>query len=259
MSEDAAQEAAAVPGDRTGDRHEVGAAFGPARILALQRAAGNQATAALVQRKVETPGGGMGKVRPDFANDILLDMAAGAINNPVHRKCVYHYGRNKGAPLKLDRNDLRVMNIQLNVFGYAEVKAAMTQAETKLRERNRDPEREQAGLSPVIPPGAEESQAVAAQGGAIANGSIAGCTAHIEGRVIASGSGIRFEGQVHITDRWDFDPAWLSAEDKRHRTWMGELQTNVGWLLLPGEPFLIDTDTVPIRQDPGTGKAELQL
>jgi hypothetical protein len=111
-------------------------------------------------------------------------------------------------------------------------------------------------LPPVIPAGAEASQAVASSGGAIAN---AGCTAHVEGRMIASANGVRFEGTVHVTDRWDFDPAWLSSENKAHRTWMGELQTNVGWFLLPGEPFPVDTETVPVRQDPGTGRAELQL
>lgn len=259
LTADAAQDTAAAPGGRPGERRDTGGTYGPAGILALQRSAGNHATAALVQRKVETPGGAMGKARPGFANEFLLDMAAGAIDNPVHRKCVYHYGRNNGALLKLGVDDLRAMNLRFSVLAWPEVTAASKMAELKLREAHRDPEREQAGLPPVIPPGAEESQAVAASGGAIANGSLAGCTAHIEGRMIASASGVRFEGTVHVTDRWDFDPAWLTSENKSHRTWMGELQTNVGWLLLPGEPFPIDTETVPVRQDPGTGRAELQL
>src|ERR1043166_639260 len=131
----------------------------------------------------------------------MLDMAAGAIDNPVHRKCVYHYGREKGAPMKLLRGDLRVSNIQLNIFGFAEVKAAMTQADKELRDRHRDPEREQAGFPPVIPAGAEAARAVTAQGSAIANGSIAGCTAHVDGKVIASSNGARFEGTVNFTDR----------------------------------------------------------
>ena len=160
--------------------------------------------------------------------------------------------------MKLLRDDLRVMNIQLNIFGFAEVKAAMTQADKELRDRHRDPEREQAGFPPVIPAGAEASRAVTAQGSAIANGSIAGCTAHVDGKVIASSNGARFEGTVNFTDRWDFDPAWLSGSHQ-HRTVMGELEPVAGWLLLPGEPFLIDTETVPVRQDPGSGRAELQL
>lgn len=228
--------------------------------MALQRAAGNHATAALLQRKVETPGGWFGEhnILGDWRNKLMLDMAAGAIDNPVHRKCVYHYGREKGAPLKLGRDDLRVMNIQLNIFGLAEVKAAMTAADKELRDRHRDPEREQAGFPPVIPAGEEASRAVTAQGSAIANGSLGGCTAHVDGKVIATSSGVRFEGTVRITDRWDFDPAWLSGSHQ-HRTFMGEAETVAGWLLLPGEPFDIDTESVPVRQDPGTGRAELQL
>ena len=229
-------------------------------MLALQRAAGNRATAALVQRDVETPGGFFGQhnILGDWRNKLLLDMAAGFIDNPVHRKCVYHYGRMKGAPLKLGPDDLRAMNIQLDLLGWPAVSAAMKEADKELRDRHHDPEREQAGLPPVIPPGEEASRPVAAQGSAIANGSIAGCTAHVDGKAIASSGGVRFEGTVHFTDRWDFDPAWLSGSHP-HRTWMGEAQTVVGWALLPGEPFPIDTETVPVKQEPGTGRAVLQL
>jgi hypothetical protein len=226
----------------------------------MQRAAGNHATATLVQRKVETPGGFFGEknILGDWRNKMLLDMAAGAIDNPVHRKCVYHYGRMKGAPLKLDRDDLRAMNLQLDVFIWPATKAAITEAQKELRDRHRDPEREQAGFPPVIPAGEEVSRPVIAQGTAIANGSLGGCTAHIDGKVIVTGSTIRFEGMVHFTDRWDFDPAWLSGSHP-HRTVMGELETIVGWGLLPGEPFLVDTETVPFKQEPGTGRSELQL
>jgi hypothetical protein len=235
-------------------------------ILALQRLAGNRATAGMLQphglqREVETPGGWFGKnnILGDWRNELLLRMAADFIDNPVHKKCVYHYGRAKGAPLKLDRTDMKAMNIQFNVLGWKPVATAIKEAEADLRSRFKDPEREQAGFAPIIPAGAEAERWVSAHGTAIANGSVAGCTAHIEGKVIVSKGGARFEGTVRITDRWDFDPAWLSKEDKSHRTWIGEVETNVGWALLPGEPFQIETETVNVKQFPGIGRAQLEL
>ena len=260
-----AHDASLSPAPRTnagaGDDHvNLDGPVNPAQLLSLQRLAGNQATASLLQREVETPGGWFGEQNflGDWRNELLLDMAANVIDNPVHKKCVYHYGRAKGAPLTLDRTDMKAMNIRFSVLGWRAVGTAMKEADAELRKRYKDPEREQAGFAPVIPAGAEAERPVSAQGGAIANGSLAGCTAHIEGKVIVSNAGARFEGTVYFTDRWDFDPAWLSGSHQ-HRTWMGEAQTMVGWALLPGEPFQVDTETVNFKQHPGTGRAELEL
>jgi hypothetical protein len=235
-------------------------------ILAIQRLAGNRATAGILQpdslqRRVETPGGWFGEhnILGDWRNELLLQLAADFIDNPVHKKCVYHYGRAKGAPLKLDRADMKAMNIQFNVLGWKPVAKAIKEAEAELQGRYKDPEREQAGFAPIIPAGAEAKRAVSTHDTALANGSVAGCTAHIDGNVIVSNAGARFEGTVRITDRWDFDPAWLTKEDKRHRTWIGEVETNIGWALLPGEPFEIETETVNFKQYPGTGRAQLEL
>jgi hypothetical protein len=67
----------------------------------------------------------------DWRNELMLDMAANFIDNPVHKKCVYHYGRAKGAPLKLDRTDVKAMNIRFSVLGW--------KADAELRKRYKDP------------------------------------------------------------------------------------------------------------------------
>jgi hypothetical protein len=170
-----------------------------------------------------------------------------------------HYGYGQGAPLELAASDLMVMNVRLSVLGWPPVSAALAEADAELRARYADPERQQAGLAPVIPVDAEPvRRAVAASGPALANGSLANCRAHVEGEVYVDRAGGHFEGTVRLTDYWDFDPKlWATIQGTSGRTWMGEFQTVVGWAFLPGEPFDVTTQPVRCVQHPGFGHAEL--
>ena len=95
-------------------------------------------------------------------------------------------------------------------------------------------------------------------GPAVANGSLANCTAHIDGDVYVDHAGGHFEGTVYFSDFWNFDPKlWETIQGTSGRTVIGELETIVGWAALPGQPFDVVTAPVPFVQHPGVGRAEL--
>jgi hypothetical protein len=170
-----------------------------------------------------------------------------------------HYGHGGGAPMTLTASDLRAMKVRISVLGWPAVSAALAEADAELRARYRDDEREQAGLPPVIPVGAEPvRRSVSASGPALADGSLANCRAHIEGEVYVDHAGGHVEGSVRLTDHWDFDPKlWQTIQGTRGRAPMGELETVVGAAFPPGRPFDVDTVSVPFVQHPGVGHAEL--
>jgi hypothetical protein len=242
---------AGAPGS-LGELLALGGPVTPGVVLASQERVGNQATTAWLQRSVLDD-------MDEWRRDSLILMAANFIPNPVHYRLTMHYGHGRGAPLRLTPVDVGAMNVQLSVLGWPEVSAAIADADRELRARYRDPEREQAGFPPVIPVDAEAvRRRVTATGHAVANGSLANCTAHVEGEAYADHAGGHFQGTVYLTDFWDFDPKlWATIQGSSGRTFMGEAQTIAGWALLPGQPFDVETDPVPFVQHPGVGRAEI--
>jgi hypothetical protein len=233
---------------------ELGGPLTPRVVLTMQERVGNQATTAWLSRNVLPPPAA-GQAGP---RDEIIEMAARFIPNPVHYKLTKHYGYGRGAPLRLTPDDVLAMNARLSVLGWPAVSQALREADDELRRQHADPEREQAGHAPVIPVGAEVRRHVTADGPAVANGSLANCHAYIDGEVIADREGGHFEGTVEFRDYWDFDPKlWDTIRGSSGRTWIGEIETIIGWAFLPGDPFDVTTELVRIVQHPGFGHAEL--
>jgi len=219
-------------------------------VLAAQERVGNRATTAWIQRLIPETLLAVGLAHATRENLILA--AATAIDNPVHYKLTMHYGYNKGAALKLTADDLSMMRIQTNIMAWEGVSAAVADAERELRERQKD-----RGGQPAASGSEVVRRTLDVSGPAVANGSIANCTAHARGELYVDDTIATFIGELDIIDRWDFDPkVWGTITDTSNRTAIGEIETILGWAFLPGDPFDVTSVSVPVRQV-GRGLATL--
>ncbi len=205
-------------------------------VLALQRSAGNAAVSRLLGA------GSRGSViaREQMARpNEMVELMAGAISNPIHGKLTRWYGYNGGAPCHLSADELRQCNLKLNIFGFKAVHTARNELIEEFKRKE-----EQGDSLPV-------EREVKAKGRAVANGSMGQCEAHVDGKLSYSPAmGAWFDGTVRVTDTWNFDPNPVGTyEGKSGRSWMGELQTIVGWAVLPGDPFDITSESLKVSQN----------
>jgi hypothetical protein len=93
--------------------------------------------------------------------------------------------------------------------------------------------------SAVAQPGAALPLAVSILAGAMTNGTLGQFTVRMAGSLTAGSDGTwKASGKMSFYDEWDFDPKDFS---KGGRSFQGEVKTRVGYVLLPGKGFKIDS------------------
>jgi hypothetical protein len=182
--------------------------------------------------------------------------AAHHYTNPLHRELVAHYVHGRGRPFHLTREQMtQVLHPgswgQLDLLGdaqnYPQIAAAKDTIRTRLE------------VTPTATIWVNERAGLVCDDDLP---SLGGFTAWVDGAVTGSrGSAavgrdpetpfFTFEGTMHWHDWWDFDRHVPDPNGRlqQRRTPAGEAGTRLGADFLPGQPFSVDTVTVPVRHD----------
>lgn len=219
-------------------------------LFELQRSAGNRAVTRLLQPRLPVQrkdkddlvpwkegtfgflGRGAGLLGGAFALEasgasLLMEaMAKDKINSPIFSRCIDRYKEGSGKELHLTAAEVEQQWVDCNLFGggFAKVKKARDELTAKGR----------TGQTRHIDKDAGMAQALA----------FGTCTLTMTGDLsYTKGMGCTFTGSFTLFDRWDFNVEGL----KTHRGFQNELETIGGRFLLPGRPFDVTSDAVPIN------------
>jgi hypothetical protein len=82
-------------------------------------------------------------------------------------------------------------------------------------------------------------------GGALTNGTLGNFTIYYDGQLTVKATGNwNFQGTMHFYDYWDFDPKGSGSG----RPLPAELKVRIAAVALPGQPFAINSVSVPVSQ-----------
>ncbi len=210
----------------------------PQSLLALQRAAGNQATAAFVQRS--------------WIDDVwsrgIFDGSMLAQADPgLPRSFINHYMSGGGAAYDLTRAEMIEVDAITNVFSWFPAVAAERNRLITVAEADPAPPTEYKQFTAAI-------SGARGRGVAQKNQTLGNFTVTLDGTLTltkgSTGVIAEFAGTATYYDYWDFDPKPMAtfAEGTSGRSTAGELKTWVG-ALMEGTPFPINSaDTVAVSQ-----------
>jgi hypothetical protein len=220
----------------------VGMAASPGGLLWLQRAAGNAATAAAVQR--------LGWQDFDVIGGGLEALAKANFSVPLCKTLIDRYCHGNGEELGLTVGGMVQCNALID-FGNDKRSAQFLRMVNGMgaeiaRNSGGDPERLKQPL--------ESNISFSMLGGCNTSGTLGDFTVNVSGHLKvwdpkADGTDAdwSFEGNMWWYDRWDFDQRGASAKGEPGRTAKGSWRTDVGGLLV-GTPYDIKSAAVPVRQ-----------
>lgn len=201
-----------------------------ARVLYLQRAAGNRATTQFLQRR------GLWDSIASASRDAIVGSFLEALPpGGIARRFIIKYAYGNGAPWHMDREEMSECNASIDLWA------------------DDHPQFRQC-LDALVASG-QRSGHIEFTGAprAMTVGTLGGFTAHYEGTAsLTADGGWTFQGTMNWTDREDFEPHSIAAQNAPSgRGRSGEFLTWVGRNLLPGTPFAITSDAVYVHQTSG--------
>ncbi len=141
------------------------------------------------------------------------------------RKFLNHYMDDTGAPLNLTQQEMIDCN---PIVDLRRSPAFLTELATL----------QAAG-------GGSKTLNISGWGGALTNGTLGNFTIYYQGQLTVSATGDwNFQGTMHFYDYWDFDPKGSGSG----RPVLAELKVRIAAAALPGQPFAINSVTVPVSQ-----------
>lgn len=142
------------------------------------------------------------------------------------RKFLNNYMDDKAAPIKLTEQEMKDCNPVVSVMRSPQIRSKIQELANK--------------------GGGSASINTTGWGGALTNGTLGNFRIHYQGVVNVKADGSwAFQGTMKFTDFWDFDPKKFGTSG---RSTAGELKTRFAATFLPGSPFDIDSETVPVSQ-----------
>jgi RHS repeat-associated protein len=146
-----------------------------------------------------------------------------------------HYYYRTGVPLKLTRNDFKMVEImpEVNIMGHQKVAKAAFQILGK--KENRIEVSDLTGGYQVT--------------GRNGNNLLGNFSISMTATVSCDPSGYKVEGTFKVVDRYDFDPKWSDTlQGRSGRSPEGIGRTIFGWGNIPGKPYDVTSDAIPFTQ-----------